>query len=129
MKYLVDKQEKYAVFSLQEANLNTLLAPGVKSEFLFLHEEGVANLILDLSDVEYVDSSGLSAILTGNRLWNNSGGSFVVTGIRHASVKRLIEISQLGAVLTIVPTVAEATDYIFMEELERELGGEEPSEG
>jgi anti-anti-sigma factor len=123
MKYSVDKQEKYTVFQLQEDNLNSLVAPKVKSEFVILSNEGVKNLILDMSEVKFVDSSGLSAILTANRLWKNLG-SFVLTGIEHPSVKKLIEISRLDTVLSIVPTVAESIDFIFMDEIERELNDE-----
>lgn len=123
MKYSVDKQEKYTVFKLEETNLNAILAPELKSKFVILFNEGIGNLILDLSVVEYVDSSGLSAILTADRLWKQLG-SFVLTGVHHPSVEKLIEISQLEDVLTIIPTLSESIDYVFMEELEREISGE-----
>ncbi|HRF39411.1 MAG TPA: STAS domain-containing protein [Saprospiraceae bacterium] len=123
MKYTVDKQERYTIFRLDETTLNSVLAPQLKSEFVILSNEGVNNLILDLSNVEFVDSSGLSAILTGDRLWKLIG-SFILTGIEHPSVKKLIEISRLETILTIVPTASESIDYIFMEEMERELGVE-----
>lgn len=124
MKFSIDKQERYTVFSLKEDNLNSLIAPQLKSEFVILSSEGVKNLIFDLSHVKFVDSSGLSAILTADRLWK-AIGSFVLTGVEHPSVKRLIEISRLDSVLTIVPTVSESIDLIFMEEIERELNDEE----
>ena len=120
MKYTIDKQEKYAVFQLEESNLNSLVAPNLKSEFVILANEGISNMIFDLSSVEFVDSSGLSAILTANRLWK-SIGNFILTGIEHPSVKRLIEISRLDTVLTIIPTVAESIEYVFMDEIEKEL--------
>ena len=120
MKYSVDKQERYTVFQIQEPNVNSLVAPNLKSEFVILSNEGVNNLILDLSGVEYVDSSGLSAILTANRLWK-AIGSFILTGIQHPNVKKLIEISRLDTVLTIIPTVEESIEYVFMEEIEKEL--------
>jgi anti-anti-sigma factor len=120
MKYTIDKQEKYAVFQLEEPNLNSLVAPNLKSEFVILANEGISNMIFDLSSVEFVDSSGLSAILTANRLWK-SIGNFILTGIEHPSVKRLIEISRLDTVLTIIPTVAESIEYVFMDEIEKEL--------
>jgi anti-anti-sigma factor len=123
MKYSVDKQEKYTVLQLEEENLNSLVAPKLKSEFVILSNEGVKNLILDLTDVRFVDSSGLSAILTANRLWK-SLGSFVLTGLASSNVQKLIEISKLDTVLTVVPTVSEAVDYVFMEELEREINKE-----
>ncbi len=123
MKYSVDKREHYSVFTLDELKLDSLLAPVLKSEFIIFRNEGVKNLVLDLSGVKFVDSSGLSAILTANRLWKNFG-SFIITGVDHPSVKKLIEISRLDTVLTIIPTLQEATDYIMMEELEKELTAE-----
>ncbi len=123
MKYNVDKEDKYSVFQLQEENLNSLIAPNLKSEFVFLRNEGVRNLIFDLSQVKYVDSSGLSAILTANRLWKGYG-SFVLTGIDHPSVQRLIEISRLETILTLMPTLQKAVDYVDTEEIERTLDKE-----
>jgi anti-anti-sigma factor len=123
MKFTLDKKDNYSVFILSEQNLNSLVAPDLKSEFIFLRNEGVQNLIFDMSAVEYVDSSGLSSILTANRLWKDYG-SFVITGATHPTVKKLIEISRLDTILTIIPTLQESVDYVFMESIERELGDE-----
>jgi len=124
MKYTVDKQDRYTIFTLDEDNLNSLIAPDLKSEFVVLSNEGVENLILNLSNVEFVDSSGLSAILTANRLWK-AIGSFVLTGIDQPNVKKLIEISRLDSVLTIIPTVAESIDHIIMDAIERDMESEQ----
>lgn len=124
MKYEIDKQERYSIFSLEEANLNSLIAPQLKSEFVFLRNEGVRNLIFDLSKVNYIDSSGLSSILTANRLWKNYG-SFVLTNIQSDSIKKLIEISKLDTILTLIPTLEESVDYVFMEDMERDINEEE----
>lgn len=123
MKFSIDKQERYTVLTPQEENLNSTVAPQLKSEFVILANEGINNLILDLSDTHYVDSSGLSAILTARRLWSNLG-SFVVTGVKHDAVRRLVEISKVDSVLTILPTTSESVDYILMEELQRDLAGD-----
>jgi anti-sigma B factor antagonist len=120
MKFTINKEERYTVLSLEEDNLNTMLAPELKSQFVIMRNEGVQNLILDLSSVKFVDSSGLSAILTANRLWSGEG-TFVLTGIEHESVKKLIEISRVNTVLTILPTLSESIDFVMMEEIEREL--------
>ena len=124
MKFLVDKQDQYTVFSLEEDNLNSILAPKLKSELVLLRNEGVNNLILDLSAVQFVDSSGLSSILTGDRLWKHDG-LFILTGLEHPNVKRLIEISRLDSILTIIPSLQESIDYALMSEVEKELGGAE----
>ena len=102
------------------------LSSDLKSN-LSSRNEGVRNLIFDLSNVKYVDSSGLSAILTANRLWKDYG-SYVITGIAHPSVEKLIKISRLDTILAIIPTVPEAIDYVFMEEAERQMGEEAPTE-
>ena len=120
MKYTLDKQDHYATISLNEDNLNSLIAPNLKSEFVFLRNEGVKNLILDLTDVQYVDSSGLSAILTANRLWKDFG-AFVICGVKAPSVQRLIKISRLDSILSVMPTLSEAIDYIFLDEIQRDL--------
>ena len=124
MKFSLDKQEKYSVFSLEEENLNSLMAPSLKSEFVFLRNEGVRHLIFDLSNVKFVDSSGLSAILTANRLWKGYG-TFILTGTQHPPVQKLIEISRLESILTIIPTVQESIDYAMMSELERQITEED----
>ena len=126
MKFSTDKQDKYTVLKLEEENLNSILAPQLKSEFVFFYNEGVKNLILDLTDVKFVDSSGLSSILVADRLWKNLG-TFILTGITHDPVKKLIEISRLNTVLKIIPTLEESVDFIFMEEIERELSAEDVS--
>ena len=120
MKYNIDKQDQFAVLTLEEDNLNSIIAPGLKSDFIFLNQEGIRNLILDLSQVQFVDSSGLSAILTAHRLWKDTG-SFVIAGQLQPMVTKLIEISRLDTILTIVPSLGEAKDYVKMEEIEREL--------
>ena len=124
MKYQIDKQERYSIFSLEEANLNSIIAPQLKSEFVFFRNEGVRNLIFDLKDVDYIDSSGLSSILTANRIWKDYR-AFVLINMNSESVKKLIEISKLDSILTIIPTIEEAVEYVHMEDLERELNEEE----
>ncbi len=121
MKYSVDKRDNYTIFTLQEDNLNSIIAPDLKSDFILLQSEGIRNFILDLSPVNFVDSSGLSAILTANRLWKGDNGSFVLMGINNPNVKKLIEISRLDSILAISPNLAGAIEHIRMEEVERRL--------
>jgi anti-sigma B factor antagonist len=120
MKFQLDKKENYTIFKLDEKNLNSVVAPDLKSEFIFLRNEGVMSLIFDMSDVNYVDSSGLSSILTAHRLWKDHG-SFIISGPLADAVKKLIEISKLESVITIIPTLEEAVDYAIMDQIEKDL--------
>lgn len=120
MHFTLDKTEKYCVVKLHEQKLNTLIAAELKSELLLLNTQGYNNIILDLTESLYCDSSGLSAILVGNRLCRNSNGAFVITGLSD-TVKKLIQISQLDQVLNISANVAEAIDYVLIDEIERNV--------
>jgi len=120
MKFTIDKQEKYCVLSLQEEKLNSATGPLLKSEMILLNAEGFRNIIFDMSDVKFVDSSGLSAILISDRLCKNAKGTFVLWGVNE-QVIRLLKISQLDSVLHIVRTLQEAKDLVLMEEIERDF--------
>jgi len=120
MKYTIDKQEKYSLLRLHEEKLDSSVAPGLKSELITLHAEGVRNIILDLAEVKYTDSSGLSALLVGNRIVQEEGGIFILTTLSDHTMK-LIRISQLDSVLNIVPKVEEGIDAVFMHEIEKDL--------
>ena len=120
MKYSIDKNEQYSILKLQEDKLDSPLSPALKSEFVTLNAEGIKNIILDMSEVKYVDSSGLSALLVGNRIYNEDGGIFILASLND-HVMKLIRISQLNNVLNLLPTVEESIDAIFPKEIERDL--------
>ena len=120
MKFPVDKHDKYVLLKLNESKLNSLVTPQLKSELILINTEGQRNIIMDLSQIKFADSSGLSSLLVGHRLCKNASGVFILVGLNEA-VARLIAISQLDSVLTIVPTTDEAIDLIFMEEVEKQL--------
>ena len=120
MKYSIEKKEKYSVIKVDEEKLDSAKAPDFKSRFVTLQAEGVKNLVVDLSPVKYIDSSGLSALLVGNRLFGESGGSFVLASVND-HVMKLITISQLNKVLDILPTIEEAVDTVFMHEINGDL--------
>ena len=127
MKYSIDKNEQYSILKLQENKLDSPLSPALKSEFVTLNAEGIKNIIIDMSEVKYVDSSGLSALLVGNRIYNEDGGIFILASLND-HVMKLIRISQLNNVLNLLPTVEEAIDAIFLKEIERDLREDDVNE-
>ncbi len=106
MEFKIEKKKNYTVIQILEEKLDTHLAPTLKSELVLISGNGEKNIILDLNEVKYCDSSGLSAILVANRLAKNANGIFVLTGLNDA-VERLITISQLDTVLNIADNVEE----------------------
>lgn len=124
MNFDIAKNEKYTLIRVTAEKLDSNIAPALKSELVVLNSEGIKNIIIDLSETRYCDSSGLSAILVANRLCKNSRGAFVLTGLQD-SVKKLIAISQLDTILNIAATPAEGVDMLLLEEVERDMRSEE----
>ncbi len=127
MKFQIFKNENFTVLTLQEAKLTSTIAKDLKTEFIQLNTLGAQHIILNLGDVSYADSSGLSAILIGNRLCKSSGGTLILCCLS-AHVEKLINISQLNNVLNICPTEEEAREAIFMFILESQIEGESTDE-
>ncbi len=127
MKFEKKVEDQYTVIKLLEEKLDSRISPSLKSEFIMLNTNGVKNLILDLSEVQYIDSSGLSAILTANRLSKNLDGTLVLCCL-NKHPEKLVKISHLESVLNIVPTEEEARDAIFMIELERQIENNQTEE-
>ncbi len=96
------------VFKLNEKRLDTSISGLLKGEFtMILKVEGVNKFIIDLSEVESCDSSGLSAILVANRIVSANEGQMRLAA-PSAKVHNLIKITQLDRVLPVTTTVDEA---------------------
>ncbi|AZQ62660.1 anti-sigma factor antagonist [Flammeovirga pectinis] len=124
MRFSVNKSEKYTVLIPEEEKLDSLKAPQLKAEIVTMFQSGTENLIIDLSNVKYVDSSGLSSILVANRLAGEVNGRLVLAGLNE-HVMKLIKISKLETVLNLLPTVQEAIDSVFLHEIEKDIEGED----
>ena len=111
MEFKIDKFENHTLIKVLEEKLDTHIAPTLKSELVLVSGNGEKNIVLDLGNCRYCDSSGLSAILVANRLCKNANGTFVLTGLNDA-VERLITISQLDTVLNISNSLDEAVALI-----------------
>lgn len=120
MKFTTEIRDQIAVLTSHVEKLDALHAPELKGELVRVSKEGTKYMVLDLSESRYCDSSGLSAVLIGNRQCRDAGGHFVLAGLQ-PSVEKLVQISQLDKVLTIVPTASEGFDLLVMEITESEL--------
>lgn len=97
---------KTLVEKLDASNAGTL-----KSELVVLNKNGVNSIVMDFSSTKYCDSSGLSAVLTANRLCKETSGKFILCGL-NSTVGKLIEIAQLDKVLTITNNLEEAKQLL-----------------
>tara|TARA_Y100001968_G_C18822772_1_gene465399 strand:+ start:96 stop:470 length:375 start_codon:yes stop_codon:yes gene_type:complete len=124
MNITTEKKENYILVNINESKLNSLVAPDLKTALVGAHGDGISNIIVNLENVIFADSSGLSALLIGNRLCKNVSGSFIIAAPQK-SVSKLIEISQLDSILKIVGSLNEAIDLVLLEDVEKEIENED----
>ncbi|MEN3038628.1 MAG: STAS domain-containing protein [Candidatus Kryptonium sp.] len=95
------------LFKLNEKKLDAIIAPELKAEFLALCQSGIKKLIIDLSQVEYCDSSGLSSLLFCERRMRENKGTVVLIGVSD-KILNLLKITKLDSLFQILPTVEDA---------------------
>ncbi len=104
----VKKNEGATVVKVKERRLDANVSPDLKGEFLVICKPQLKELIVDLTDVEFCDSSGLSALLIAERKMRENGGVVKLAGV-HKKVLSLIKISHLDRAFQIYDSVARAT--------------------
>ncbi len=112
MSFEVVKNQNHTLVRVLSEKLDANNAPDLKSEFVFIHNAGEKNIILDLDKCTYADSTGLRAILVANRLCEDAIGTFILAGLR-PDVENLIRISMLQTILLITKTVPEAESLLL----------------
>ncbi len=107
MSFKTEKKNNFTLLTFSTDKLDSIVSPDVKSELVLVFKNGEKNVIVDLSSVRYCDSSGLSSLLIGYRLAQESNGIFIICGLQTA-VQKLITISQLDSIIEITKTLPEA---------------------
>lgn len=107
MKFDVAKNGTSAVLTIKERKLDVSISPELKGEFILLCRPQVKSLIVDLTEVEFCDSSGLSALLIAERQMRQHGGQVKLVGV-HKKVLSLLKISQLDKVFQLFDSIAKA---------------------
>lgn len=107
MNFTIEQDERGTIFRPKETRLDSIVASELKAEFLILAQPDVEKLIIDLSDVEYIDSAGLSALLLARRQMSAHESDVRLVGVR-PEVRSLLSLTQLDRVFGIYETTDEA---------------------
>ncbi|MEX0736858.1 MAG: STAS domain-containing protein [Bacteroidota bacterium] len=107
MQFEIKKNGEATILKIKERKLDASVSPELKGEFLLLCTPATKNLVVDMTEVEFCDSSGLSALLIAERKMRENGGVVQLAGL-HKKVLSLIRISRLDRAFRIHDTVAKA---------------------
>jgi anti-sigma B factor antagonist len=99
-------REPLTVVGLQ-GELDVYSAPGLRQETTDLIQSGHHRIVIDLSELRFIDSAGLGALLgVRKRLGSHGGQLAVVCG--DGMVRKVFEMTSLSDVLNVVDTLDEA---------------------
>lgn len=100
MKFDVEKNGTSVTVRLKGRKLDSAVSSELKGEFLLLCKPRITTLIVDLDEVDFCDSSGLSALLIAERKMREHGGKVQLINV-HEKVSSLLKISMLDRVFDI----------------------------
>lgn len=80
--------------------LDVVTVPEFKSRIDGLLEDGARELTIDLADLEFIDSTGLSALVAALKRYRADGGDIILRAPTRATTK-VLEISGLAQVFSI----------------------------
>src|SRR5947199_8928793 len=78
------------------------VSPVVTASLTAMIEKKPQRLVVDLSDVTYIDSAGLAALIGAMQKVEGYGGKFLLAGLQE-TVRSIFEISRLDQVFQIFP--------------------------
>ncbi|HEY3332365.1 MAG TPA: STAS domain-containing protein [Capsulimonadaceae bacterium] len=82
-------------------------APLFKESIIGLVDEGHANILIDMTNVAFMDSSGFGTLLSASKPLRPMGGSLSLTGCNEA-ISRMLEITRLNTLVPVYKTLDEA---------------------
>ncbi|CAM3710346.1 STAS domain-containing protein [Aquirufa aurantiipilula] len=125
--FQLDQNESYALIDWKGENLVQSNYEELENVVRLLFKKEYTNMILNISKVTELDGYGVSAIRKGTKICSNESGLFVVVSKDEAVVERLDQAKIEN--LTIMNTVREGVDAIYLNDLENDFGdGDEEEE-
>lgn len=106
------KEDKLIITPLQE-NLDAKNSSAFKEEVLkLLQSTGILKVIIDLTHLQFIDSSGLGVLLSLQRSLQAQKGVLKLVHL-NKPIRTMFEIVSMHRVLEIFPTLDEALQSIF----------------
>lgn len=110
MEIKSEQQGKALVVMVQERRLEAANATYFKSALVDFMNGGATRIILDLSKVEFIDSSGLGSIVSILKTLGDEG-ELILCGI-NKPVMSLFRLTRLDRIFRIFPTADEAVESL-----------------
>jgi anti-sigma B factor antagonist len=109
MNLKIEEKNDIVVIRVKEERLDAHNSGDLKLEMNRLFGEKRKNILVDLEDVRFIDSSGLGALVSGFKNAISNQGNLKLASLQ-PQVKSMFELTRLHRVFEIFPSSSEALD-------------------
>jgi len=124
MHVKIDTKEKFHVITIQEPVLYANMTDDLMQELINYLQKDVKNIVLRCTEISQMELAPAEAILTVQQKAYEKNASFVICELQ-PPVEDFLEQQGVLELMNVTPTESEAWDIVQMEEIEREMFGDE----
>jgi len=107
MDLKTENMEGIAVLFVREDRLDANNSEELKAELRRLFDSGTKDLVIDLKEIHFIDSSGLGVLVSGYKNASILHGSLKLSNLQ-SQVKSMFELTRLHRVFDIFTSVDDA---------------------
>lgn len=111
MNFKTENIDNNVIFTILEKSVENRIATELKANILIVAQPDIAALILDMSHIAVIDSSGLGALLLAHRQLKDNKIPIVLVGLNHF-IKNLLNITRIGDIFLYAGSVEEAVSIV-----------------
>lgn len=127
MQVKTDTKEKFHVITLPGPSLFTGMTDELADCLLPFLQKEVKNLVVVMSEISSVDVLAAEKLVSIQQTFYEHSASFVICHLQKP-VEDFLDQNELLEMMNVTPTESEAWDIVQMEEMEREMFGDDPEE-
>ena len=127
MKVKIDTKEKFHVITPVETKIPANLTEKIRNLMHGFLEKDVKNVVFNAINVESIEDPVADCIAALQQEYQAANASLVFCCVQ-PGVRKVLESRDYLDLLNIAPTESEAWDIVQMEEIEREIFGNETEE-
>ncbi len=124
MNVKIDTKERFTVITPEAEHLSVNMTEELNNLLLTYLQKDIPHVILNMEAVKTTDEPMAENIAQMQQRFYEKNCSFVICGLQQ-NVVQLLEEKELLEFMNVTPSESEAWDIVQMEEIEREILGDE----
>lgn len=124
MNVKIDTKERFTVITPNESHLPVNMTDELNDLLLSYLQKDIPHIVLNMEAVQTADEAIAENIARVQQQFYENNCSFVICSLQQ-ELEQLLDRKELLELMNVTPSESEAWDMVQMEEIERELLGDE----